>query len=126
MGVYVSVRGWIEANNEQLTLIRAIIDRDEDEIGHYRDSWCFPTSGGGFSRFVFFGCTVRESAVDRLRSQVRRIAETVKSQDDLYVDYVVGEFLLEHESHESAQDQHPLTRWRFRSGGFTEGLESVA
>src|SRR5262245_48580134 len=101
MGVYVSIRGWIEACDEQLPLIRAIIDRDEDDIGHYRDSWCFPTVGGGYSRFVYFGCTVRESAVDRLRSQVRRIAETVRTQDGPYVDCPEGDFLLEHELHEA-------------------------
>ena len=124
MGVFVSIRGWIEACDEQLPLIRALVERDEDGVGHYADSWCFQTVGGGFSRFVFFGCTVRAEAVDRVRAQVRRIAETVATRDGPYVNFAEGDFLLEHESHESEPEQYPMTRWRFARGVFHETAEN--
>jgi hypothetical protein len=120
MGVFVSIRGWVEACDEQVPLIRALIERDEDQIGHYADSWCFQTVGGGSSRFVFFGCTVRDAAVVQVRAQVRRIAQTVFTHDGPHVDYPQGDFLLEHESHESEPERYPLTRWRFARGVFLE------
>ena len=123
MGVYVSIRGWIETCVEQLPLIRAVIEQDEDEIGDYTHSWCFPAAGGGFSCFVFFGCTVRTVAVESLRAQVRRIAETVKTYDGESVDFPEGDFLLEHECHEGAPERYPLIRWRFGNGVFHEAEE---
>ena len=126
MGVFVSIRGWIEACDEQLPLIRALIQRDEDNVGRYTDSWCFQTTGGGWSHFVFFGCTVRAAAVERVQAQVRRIAETVATHDGPYVDYPQGDFLLEHESHEAEPEQYPLTRWRFARGVFHETRENGA
>ena len=126
MGVFVSIRGWIETCDEQLPLIRALIQADDDDLGHYTESWCFPTAGGGYSRFAFFGCTVRESAVAQVRAQVRRIAETIKTHDGPDTDYPEGDFLVEHESHEGEPDRFPLERWRFRDGKFSECRESDA
>lgn len=123
MAVFVSVRGWIEACEEQVSLIRALIERDEDGVGHYTRSWDFQATGGGFSRFVFFGCTVNILSVDRVRAQVRRIAETIVSQDGTDIDHPRGDFLLEHESHEVEPQNYPLTRWRFARGVFHERLE---
>jgi hypothetical protein len=84
----------------------------------------FQTHGGGFSRFVFFGCTVRIAAVEKVRAQVRRIAATVVTHDGTDVDHPQGDFLLEHESHEPKPKQHPLTRWRFARGVFHESREN--
>ena len=123
MGVFVSVRGWIDACNESLPLIRALIERDEDELGGYTESWCFQKVGGGGGSFVFFGGVIRAAAVERVQRQVRRIAETVITHDGQYVDYPQGDFLLEHESHEGEPDQYPLTRWRFARGIFYETSE---
>lgn len=126
MGVYVSIRGWIEADGKQLAQIRDLIERDEDHVGHYAESWCFQAVGGGFSRFVFFGCTVRVAEVEQVRAQVRRIAETVVSQDGSSLDHPQGDFLLEHESHEGEPGEFPLTRWRFARGVFREAAENDA
>lgn len=124
MGIYVSIRGWIEANAEQLPLIRAVIENDEDGVGHLADSWYFPTTGGGYSRFVYFGCTVRESEVPRIRAQIHRISETIKTHDGCDTDCPQGDFLVEHEFHEAQPDRCPLTRWRFSRGVFVESCES--
>ena len=126
MGVFVSIRGWIEADDEQLPLIRALIERDEDDVGDYSRSWCFQKVGGGFSRFVFFGCTVRSVAVKQVRAQVRRLAENVVSHDGPHVDHPQGDFLFEHESHETEPEKYPLTRWRFARGVFHEATEDDA
>lgn len=123
MGVYVSIRGWIEMWDEMRPLVRDLIQRDEDHIRGYANSWCFPEEGGGLSRFAFYGCTVREIAVDDVRAQVRRIAETVSVADGEYTDFPEGDFLVEHESHESNPEQHPLIRWRFADGVFREYFE---
>jgi hypothetical protein len=41
MGVYVSVRGWLECDREQLAFVKSIIGAYDD--GHYIGGWGFPT-----------------------------------------------------------------------------------
>ncbi|NNJ25883.1 hypothetical protein [Alienimonas chondri] len=120
MGVFVSVCGWIETNSEQVPLVRRVIEDDVDGVGSNNASWHIPETGGGYSRFLFFGCTVRAYCVDDLRNQVRRITESVKTYDGEYTDFPQGEFVLEHEGHETEPERYPLVRWRFSHGAFVE------
>ena len=100
MGMYAHVAGWLELDEQALEKALAIIQADIDEVGHYTDSWCVQPRGGGFSRHLFFGCTVRESAVAELKAQVTRIASEAVSQDGEVLDYPAGIFRVVYESEE--------------------------
>jgi hypothetical protein len=105
MGTFHSVRGWLQVDEVQLEHIKQIIAADVDEVGHYTASWYFPTAGGGYSTFVFFGCTVRDSALLNLKRQIARIASEAVSEDPPYTDYPTGVF------HISPEDG-PESIWR--------------
>jgi hypothetical protein len=113
MGFFYSVRGWLELNDESIEQVQAIIDNNEDQ-SPYTDSWYFPQRGGGFSRFVFFGCTVRDVSLDEVKQQIQRIAITVVSRDGEYIDYVEGIF------HITPEGGSFETIWKCKDGSFTE------
>ena len=113
MGFFYSVRGWLELNDESIEQVQVIIDNNEDQ-SPYTDSWHFPQRGGGFSRFVFFGCTVRDVSLDEVKQQIQRIAITVVSRDGEYIDYVEGIF------HITPEGGSFETIWKCKDGSFTE------
>jgi hypothetical protein len=69
------------------------------------------TQGGGFSRHLFFGCSVRESAVAQVRAQVARIAAEAFSADGDSRDYPTGLFRVEYES-----EAAPAELWQISGG----------
>jgi hypothetical protein len=113
MGLYYSVRGWLEADEEQVGQIKRIVAENVDG-NPYGESWCFQDRGGGYSRFVFFGCTVRDVSLAEVRAQVARIAETVSSRDGADLDFVEGVFNV------AAEDESVRLSWQCRAGQFHE------
>ena len=113
MGVFYSARGWLELNDESIKQVQVIIDSNEDQ-SPYTDSWHFPQRGGGFSRFVFFGCTVRDASLGEVKQQIQRIATTVVSRDGEYIDYAEGIF------HIAPEDNSFEMVWKCKDGSFTE------
>lgn len=111
MGMYAHVAGWIELDEERLEKALAIIRADADGVGHYTGSWCPQRAGGGYSSHLFFGSTVRESAVNELRAQVSRIASQASGRDGEIIDYPTGIFRAVYES-----DGMPTELW-YISGG---------
>lgn len=93
MGVYVSVRGWLECDREQLALVKDIIGAHDD--GHYIGGWGFPTKPFSWTYYVFYGGDIRESEVDWLLDQLREIARIPASDED--EDEVRGFFVASHE-----------------------------
>ena len=61
MGMFAEVAGWLSLDEERLAKALEIIKADLDGVGHCGDSRCVQTQGGGYSRHLFFGCSVRES-----------------------------------------------------------------
>ena len=98
MGMFAEVAGWLELDDERLAKALQIIEADADEVGHYAASWCPQTKGGGYSRHLFFGCSVRESAVKNLRAQVARIAAEACSADGDITVYPEGLFRVRYET----------------------------
>jgi hypothetical protein len=80
MGVYVSVRGWLECDREQLAFVKDIISAHDD--GHYIGGWSFPTKPFRWTYYVFYGGDIRESEVDWLLDQLREIARIPASDED--------------------------------------------
>lgn len=71
MGMFAEVAGWLRLDDERLEKALEIIKADIDGVGHYSASWCPQTKGGGYSRHLFFGCSVRESEVEQVLPKSR-------------------------------------------------------
>lgn len=104
MGVYVSVRGWLQCDEKQLTAIREIIASHEDD--HYSGGWGTPRQHVNWIHYVFYGADIRESAQDWLLNQIREIAQVPADDDE---DRVTGLFLATHEVHGTSE-------WQVRDG----------
>ncbi|MGI5249632.1 hypothetical protein [Actinacidiphila glaucinigra] len=81
MGVYVSIRGWLECDEQQLAAaVRRVIADPSD--GHYSDGWGFPARHFNWTLYVFYGGDVRVSAVDWFMDQLRAMAAIPASDED--------------------------------------------
>lgn len=109
--MFAEVAGWLRLNEERLPKALEIIKADLDGLGYYGASWCVQTQGGGYSRHLCFGCSVRESEVEQVRAQVARIASEAFSADGDCVDYPVGLFRVEYES-----EGAPVVVWQISGG----------
>lgn len=105
MGIYVSVRGWLECDRHQLAAIKAIIAAHED--GHYSGGWGTPRQHINWTHYIFYGADIRESAVGELLDQLREITRIPASDSD--GDRVSGLFLASHEI-------HGMSEWQVRDG----------
>ncbi|MEU6010227.1 MULTISPECIES: hypothetical protein [unclassified Streptomyces] len=108
MGVFVSIRGWLECDEQQLAAVRQVIAGHSD--GHYSGGWGFPARHFNWTYYVFYGGDVRESAVDWFMEQLRSIAAIPASDED--GDRVRGLFVA---SSEVAQQ----VEWQVRGGSVT-------
>ncbi|MFJ5837179.1 hypothetical protein ACIQGO_10480 [Streptomyces shenzhenensis] len=105
MGVYVSIRGWLECDETQLAAIEEIISSHDDH--HYANGWGSPRRHVNWTRYIFYGADIRESALDWFADQIRTIARIPASDDD--GDLVRGLFLAGHEVEGTAE-------WQVRDG----------
>ncbi|MDX6347391.1 MAG: hypothetical protein QOF84_2181 [Streptomyces sp.] len=105
MGVYVSIRGWLEGDEEQLASIKRIIEANDDE--HYSGGWGFPARPFNWTSYAFYGGDVRESMVSWFFDQLVAIAELPASDED--EDRVLGLFMATHE-------MTGLSEWQIRDG----------
>ncbi|SCF95470.1 MULTISPECIES: hypothetical protein [unclassified Streptomyces] len=105
MGVYVSVRGWLECDKTQLAVLQEIISSHADD--HYSNGWSTPRQHVNWTHYLFYGADIRESALDWLQNQIREIARIPASDED--GDRIRGPFLATHEL-------DGTTEWQIREG----------
>ncbi|RPE27899.1 hypothetical protein [Kitasatospora cineracea] len=105
MSVFVSVRGWLECDDEQLAQIKGIIAAEPDR--HYIEGWTFPGVQYNWGNWVFFGACMREQYVGWLLDQLRLVARLPASDEDN--DRVIGLFLARHEVEGQSE-------WQVRDG----------
>ncbi|MFG3257240.1 hypothetical protein [Streptomyces sp. NPDC048172] len=105
MGVYVSVRGWLECDGTQLAAVREIIAAHDD--GRYADGWGAPRRHLNWTHYLFYGADIRASALDWLTGQLGEIARVPASDED--GDRVQGLFLASHEI-------DGMSEWQVREG----------
>jgi hypothetical protein len=105
VGVYVSVRGWLECDEKQLDAIEAIVVSGDDNP--YAGGWGLPRRPFGWISYVFYCGDVREQAVDWLLDQLGDIARIPASDAD--GDRVRGLFLASHEV-------DGMSEWQIRDG----------
>ncbi len=105
MGVYVSVRGWLQCDKKQLLAVQEIISRQDD--GFYTGGWGLPREPFNWTCYVFYGGDIRQQGIDWLLSQLRDIARIPASDEDN--DLVRGLFLASHEV-------DGMSEWRIHQG----------
>ncbi|WP_327071276.1 hypothetical protein [Kitasatospora sp. NBC_01302] len=105
MGVYVSVRGWLECDEKQLVAVEQVLASHADD--HYFDGWSTPRRQINWTRYIFYGADIRASALDWFAEQIREIARIPASDDD--GDLVRGLFLVGHEVDGTSE-------WQVREG----------
>jgi hypothetical protein len=80
MGMYASVRGWIELDHKQRQRAEHIIEQAQD--GFYSDGWSFPAKPFNWTLYLFYGGDVREQALPEIREQIERLASLPPVDDD--------------------------------------------
>lgn len=105
MGVYISIRGWLECDGTQLSAVEGVISSHAD--GHYSHGWRMPRQQVNWTHYVFYGADIRASALSWFMDQLREIARIPASDDD--GDLVRGMFLASHEI-------DGATEWQVRDG----------
>lgn len=105
MGIYVSVRGWLECDEKQLAAIREVIAAHD--AGFYSGGWGFPAKPFNWISYVFYGGDIRHLSVDWFLAQLAAIARIPASDEDN--DRVCGLFFASHE-------QDGLSEWQVRDG----------
>ncbi|MEV7321973.1 hypothetical protein [Streptomyces sp. NPDC093970] len=105
----VSVRGWLECDEEQLARIKEIVTADDPE-STYSGGWAFPARQYNFVKWAFYGADIRAVALEWFEDRLRRIAEIPASfQDEEYDERPRGLFLVSHEV-------DGMSEWRVRDG----------
>ncbi|GKQ36997.1 hypothetical protein [Streptomyces sp. A012304] len=105
MGSYVSVRGWMECDGQQLAAVQEVIAAHDDD--HYTHGWGSPRRHVNWTHYVFYGADIRASALDWFTDQIEAIARIPASDAD--GDLVQGLFLVRHEV-------EGATEWQVRDG----------
>jgi hypothetical protein len=106
MGMYVSVRGWLEADRQQREAVEAVIAAARRDL--YSGGWAFPERPFNWSLYVFYGGDIRETELPWLRGQVDSLAALPPVDDD--GDMPVGLFTL-------SDERGAVGVWEMRDGG---------
>jgi hypothetical protein len=80
MGMYASVRGWIELDHKQRQRAEHVIEQGQD--GFYSGGWSFPARPFNWTLYLFYGGDVREQALPEIRGQIERLASLPPVDDD--------------------------------------------
>ncbi|MEN1988185.1 hypothetical protein [Paenibacillus hubeiensis] len=84
MGKYVSVRGWLECDEQTVHEVRKIRDDytekyndtllDKSKLEMYQSGWTFPETQINWTAYVFYGADIREYYLDFMRKQLSEMA----------------------------------------------------
>ncbi|SNT16371.1 hypothetical protein [Actinoplanes regularis] len=99
MGMYASIRGWLEIDFEQRLLAEQIIEEGRHEL--YSGGWAFPTKPFNWSLYLFYGGDIRQGELSWLRDQVEQLARMPPVDEDN--DWPRGLFVITVEEQDCAQ-----------------------
>ena len=106
MGMYTSIRGWIEIDFKQREAAEAIIQRHRHEL--YSGGWAFPPAPFNWTLYLFYGGDIRRGEVPWLREQIQQLATLSPIDDDN--DMPRGLFVL------TADEQDEAEKWQIHDG----------
>ncbi|MEV3980821.1 hypothetical protein [Nonomuraea sp. NPDC049758] len=78
MGMYVSVRGWLELGFAQKPDADRIVADDDP----YSGGWAWPVKPFNWTLYLFYGGDVREGALHEIRAKVERLAALPPLDED--------------------------------------------
>ncbi|MGW1530889.1 hypothetical protein [Streptomyces aureus] len=111
----VSVRGWLECDDEQLAQIKEIVEADDSERT-YSGGWAFPARQYNYVSWAFYGGNFRDTSLERFEDRLRRIARIPAAcPDEEYDDRPRGLFLVSHEV-------DGMSEWRVYNGDLVIGV----
>lgn len=94
MAKYLSLRGWIECDEQDLEKIKKRLSESQESIKKYpvdfeqaklySKGWRFPENNVGWSSYVFYGADIKNYALDYIISQFKSITAV----DDEIVGYL--------------------------------------
>ena len=105
MGMYASVRGWLEADRLQRAAVEAVIEDARTDL--YSGGWAFPERPFNWALYVFYGGDIREAGLPWLRAQVETMAALPPADDD--GDMPVGLFVI-------SDERSAVSVWDVRDG----------
>lgn len=105
MGMYASVRGWLEADRRQRAAVEAVIEAARKDL--YSGGWAFPGRPFNWALYVFYGGDIREAELPWLRGQVENMAALPPVDDD--GDRPVGLFVI-------SDERAAVSVWEVRDG----------
>jgi hypothetical protein len=109
MGMYVSVRGWLEVGHRQREDVEAVIAAARRDL--YSGGWAFPERPFNWTLYVFYGGDIREDVLPWLLKQVQDMAALPPVDDD--GDMPVGLFVI-------SDEQAQVSAWEVRDGTVRE------
>ena len=104
MGMFVSVRGWLQVDHKQREAVESIIATAHQDL--YSGGWGFPVRPFNWSLYVFYGGDIKEAELPWLRSQVSQIAGLPADDDG---DMPLGLFLV-------SDERAAVSTWQIRDG----------
>ena len=110
MGMYASIRGWVEIDFKQRLSAEQIIEQSRHEL--YSGGWAFPSKPFNWSLYLFYGGDIRQGEISWLRDQVEQLARMRPVDEDN--DWPRGMFVVTAEGRESAQ------MWQVREATVTD------
>jgi hypothetical protein len=110
VGMYASVRGWLEMDFAQREAAERIIERNRHEL--YSGGWAFPVKPFNWSLYLFYGGDIRQGELPWFRGQVEQLARMSPVDED--GDRPRGLFVVTREEHEGA------SMWRVGAATVTE------
>jgi hypothetical protein len=110
MGMYASVRGWLQMDFKHRDSAEEVVRRHHHDL--YSGGWAFPAAPFNWTLYLFYGGDVREAELPWLRAQIAELAAMPPVDDD--GDRPVGVFLVTDERGGAAM-------WQVRAGSIDEG-----
>lgn len=124
MGTYISIRGWIECREEQITLIREVIalfvskaERygfDAQCAAMYNQGWVIPETHINWTHYIFYGADIRIQRLDYVRDQLKTLSHDVVWTEEDETGYLAGIF---HADHDEGTERYI---WTLANGQFHE------
>lgn len=109
MGMYASVRGWVEIDHKQRGAAEEIIQRHQE--GHYSGGWAFPAKPFNWTLYLFYGGDIREGELPWLHAQATELAALPPVDED--GDRARGFFLV-------TDERGNAVMWQIRDGAVEE------
>ncbi|MBL7252778.1 hypothetical protein [Paractinoplanes lichenicola] len=109
MGMYASVRGWLEIDWEQRDEAERIITSHPHDL--YAGGWAFPRAPFNWTLYLFYGGDIRQGEVSWLYGIVEELARMTPVDEDL--DWPRGLFMVTAEGREGAET------WQVREAAVT-------